>query len=61
MLNFELFPEFFKVNLLKRPNILQLLGKKPILIINLLIHGEIELCFRVFLVNLISLVILLRV
>ena len=28
MLNFLLFPEFFKVNLLKRLNILQLFGKK---------------------------------
>jgi hypothetical protein len=28
MLNFELFPEFFKVNLLKRRNILKFFGKK---------------------------------
>ena len=28
MLNFYLFPGFFKVNLLKRLNILQLFGKK---------------------------------
>ena len=28
MLNFELFPEFFKVNLLKRRNILEFFGKK---------------------------------
>jgi hypothetical protein len=28
MLNFELFPEFFKVNLLKGRNILEFFGKK---------------------------------
>ncbi len=28
MLNFELFPEFFKVNFLKRRNIFEFFGKK---------------------------------
>ncbi len=47
MLSFELFPEIFKVNLLKRRNILEFFGKEANFNHK---FASIELCFQIFLV-----------